>query len=68
VRPFADFITSLPEDLFRFELSEGIDLRRRLLFEPLAEEIRAQAAILDGLDVKLAARSPSGAEGVRTRA
>jgi hypothetical protein len=68
VRPFADFITSLPEDLFRFELSEGIDLRRRLLFEPLAEQIRAQAAILDGLDLKLAARSLGGVEGAQTRA
>jgi hypothetical protein len=62
VRPFADFLTSLPEDVFRFELSEGIALRRALLFEPLAEEIRAQMAILDGLEKKLAARrSTSGA-------
>jgi hypothetical protein len=57
VRPFAEMLMSLPEDLLRFEVSEGIELRVKLIFEPLAEQIRRQLAILDQLELRLAERA-----------
>jgi hypothetical protein len=57
VRPFAELLTSLPEDLLAFELAEGIDLRVELIFEPVAERIRRELAILEQLDLRLAERA-----------
>ncbi len=52
VRPFTELVASLPEDLQRFELGEGIGLRVDLLFAPLAAQARAQIAALDDLEAR----------------
>ncbi len=53
VRPLAEFLLTLPDDLRAFELTRGMQLRAELLFAPLAEGVRAQQAILDALGAKL---------------
>jgi hypothetical protein len=63
VRPFAEMLTSLPEDLLVFEISEGIDLRVKLIFEPLAEQIRRQLAILEQVELRLVERAKRAASG-----
>jgi hypothetical protein len=45
VRPFSAVIGSLPEAQRAFELGPAMDLRARLLFEPLAEAARAELAV-----------------------
>jgi hypothetical protein len=49
MRPFDELLRSLPEDLRQFELSKGLGLRARVLFRPLAAQVRAEIGILDGL-------------------
>ncbi|OJT26807.1 hypothetical protein BO221_01925 [Archangium sp. Cb G35] len=56
VRPLAELLLGLPDDLRRFELTEGIGMRSRLLFAPLAERSRAELALLERLEQHLAPR------------
>lgn len=50
VRPYSEVLLGLPADLRRFELSEGLTLRARLLFEPLAVRTRAELSLLKRLE------------------
>lgn len=45
VRPLATLLLSLPADLRAFELDQGMAMRCRLLFEPLAQRARAELEI-----------------------
>ncbi len=56
VRPLAEVLLGLPEDLRRFELTEGMGVRARLLFAPLAERARAELALLERLEQHLTSR------------
>lgn len=56
VRPLAELLLGLPDDLRRFELEKGIGVRTRLLFAPLAERARAELALLERLEQHLTAR------------
>lgn len=56
VRPLAELLLGLPDDLRRFELTKGLGLRSRLLFAPLAERARAELALLERLEQHLAAK------------
>lgn len=49
MRPFEELIRSLPAELRAFELSKGPGLRARVLFRPLAAQMRAEIEILDRL-------------------
>jgi hypothetical protein len=60
VRPLRDLMNSLPEDLVRIELGSAMGLRTSLLFDPLAEQIRAEMAILDRIDERLKGRGAKG--------
>jgi hypothetical protein len=53
VRPLAEVLLALPEDLRRFELAEGMGVRARLLFAPLAERARAELVLLERLEQHL---------------
>ncbi|RKG94110.1 hypothetical protein [Corallococcus terminator] len=55
VRPLGEVLLALPEDLRKFELTEGMGLRSRLLFAPLAERARAEHAVLERLEARLTA-------------
>lgn len=55
MRPLSELVGALPPAMARFEVSAGIGLRARLLFTPLAEQLRARIAILDRLAEALAA-------------
>jgi hypothetical protein len=60
VRPLGEVLLALPEDLRQFELTEGMGLRSRLLFAPLAERARAEHAVLAKLEARLTAgKSPA---------
>ncbi len=50
VRPLAEVLLVLPEDLRRFELTEGWGTRMRLLFSPQVEHARAQLQLLERLE------------------
>ncbi|MBJ6760439.1 hypothetical protein JGU66_06665 [Myxococcaceae bacterium JPH2] len=54
VRPLAELLLALPEDLRHFELTQGMGLRSRLLFAPLAERARAERDVLARLERHLA--------------
>jgi hypothetical protein len=49
VRSFREVMMTLPPDLLRFEIREGLAKRARLLFTPMLEEARAQRKILSSL-------------------
>ena len=53
VRPFADLAASLPDDIREFELGAAMELRARLLFEPLEKAARGERAIWAALMAKL---------------
>ena len=53
VRPLGELLLGLPVDLRRFEVNEGMALRSRLLFAPLAERARAEVALLERLTQQL---------------
>lgn len=55
VRPLAELLLGLPDDLRRFELEKGLGVRSRLLFAPLAERARAELALLERLEQHLTA-------------
>ncbi|WP_257447930.1 hypothetical protein [Archangium lipolyticum] len=59
VRPLAEVLLGLPDDLRRFELEKGMGVRARLLFEPLAERTRAELALLERLEQQLSSREPT---------
>ena len=61
VRPLAQVLLELPEDLQRFELLEGWTTRSRLLFAPQAERARAELTLLERLERQLG--PGGGAEG-----
>lgn len=65
VRPLGELLLALPEDLRRFELTEGMGLRSWLLFAPLAERARAEVAVLERLERALAAGERPGPSGRR---
>ncbi|WP_395812171.1 hypothetical protein [Archangium minus] len=71
VRPLAEVLLSLPDDLRRFELESGMGMRARLLFAPLAERARAELALLERLEQHLtphdkASRARTPARSCRT--
>ncbi len=53
VRPLRELLLALPDDLRNFELDEGMGIRAKLVFEPLAARARAECAILDDLAKRL---------------
>lgn len=53
VRPYSEVVLGLPGDLRHFELTEGLALRARLLFEPLAVRTRAELSLLARLEAQL---------------
>lgn len=56
VRAYAEVVRALPEDLLRFEVSEGLGVRSELLFEPMVGLAEAQRAMVQKLRVRLRER------------
>jgi hypothetical protein len=59
VRPLTEVLLGLPDDLKRFELEKGMEVRARLLFAPLAERARADLALLERLERQLLSGEPA---------
>jgi hypothetical protein len=53
VRPYGEVLGGLPADLRHFELTEGLALRSRHLFAPLAVRTRAELSLLTRLEAQL---------------
>ncbi|HEY2516192.1 MAG TPA: hypothetical protein VGI39_35215 [Polyangiaceae bacterium] len=53
VRAYAEVMRSLPEDVLRFEVGEGLGVRSEVLFEPMVELAGAQRAIVQRLRGRL---------------
>ncbi|HEY4176850.1 MAG TPA: hypothetical protein VGM90_08465 [Kofleriaceae bacterium] len=49
VRPLGELLMSLPASLRAYELSDGIEARTRLVFEPLLRQTIAQQALLESI-------------------
>jgi hypothetical protein len=49
VRPLGELLMSLPPDVRRHEMTDGITARRELIFRPLLELTRAQDRVLAAL-------------------
>lgn len=62
IRSMSEMAATLPEDIVRFELGEGMSLRVRMLFEPMAAQVRAQLGVIDALETQLTsgAAKPAG--------
>jgi hypothetical protein len=54
VRPLGELLLSLPLEVRRYEMNEGITARRKLIFEPLLQQARGQQQILDTIELTLA--------------
>jgi hypothetical protein len=54
MRPLGELLLSLPIDIRRYEMSDGITARRELIFTPLLQLARAQLGVLAKLETKLA--------------
>ncbi|WNG29952.1 hypothetical protein F0U62_42540 [Cystobacter fuscus] len=59
VRPLTEVLLGLPDDLKRFELEKGMEVRARLLFVPLAERARADLMLLERLERQLLSGEPA---------
>jgi hypothetical protein len=71
MRPYGELIAALPPALARFEVEEGLALRARTMFGPLAEELRARIGILERLEGTLGAgnraATPPDAQAIAQR-
>lgn len=53
VRTMTEMAAMLPEDITRFEIDVGMALRVRMLFEPMAAQVRAQLGVIETLEAGL---------------
>ncbi|MFZ5479719.1 MAG: hypothetical protein ACOZNI_23345 [Myxococcota bacterium] len=50
MRPLPEVVASLPPAMARYEVERGLERRARVLFAPLADDLRAKIAILERLE------------------
>lgn len=55
IRPLGELLLSLPTEVRRYEMSDGIAARRELMFRPLLRQTEAQLRLLDDLEPLAAA-------------